>query len=46
MLSEINKGEFIEPPKQTVGEWLDDWVEKAIKPPSNRLNVHDVQTVH
>jgi integrase len=27
-----NRGEFVEPTKKTVGEWLDHWLEKIVKP--------------
>jgi excisionase family DNA binding protein len=33
LLSEYNHGTFIAPNKLTVGQWLLEWVEKAIKPP-------------
>jgi integrase len=32
LLGEADRGEFVEPSKMTVGEWLDEWVEKAVKP--------------
>jgi integrase len=40
LLSGLQRGEFIEPNKQTLGTWLADWVEKAIKPPAKRLNTY------
>jgi integrase len=27
-----NRGEFVEPSKQTVGEWLSEWLDKSVKP--------------
>ena len=33
LLHDATHGTFIEPDKRTVGEWLDEWVELAIKPP-------------
>ncbi len=33
LTGEIHRGEFIEPSKITVGEYLDTWLEMAIKPP-------------
>jgi integrase len=33
LLSDANRGQLVEPIRLTVGEWLDDWVDKAIKPP-------------
>src|SRR5207253_1270359 len=31
-LNAHNKGEFIEPTKLTVGEWLDRWLKEIVKP--------------
>jgi integrase len=42
LLSEQNRGEFIEPSKITLQQWLKEWVEKAIKPPAKRI--HSYQT--
>jgi integrase len=33
LVREIEDGSYIEPDKRTVGQWLDEWVELAIKPP-------------
>ena len=33
LLHDATHGTFIEPDKRTVAEWLDEWVELAIKPP-------------
>jgi hypothetical protein len=33
LLAETAEGVFITPSKRTVGAWLTEWVEKAIKPP-------------
>ena len=35
LIHDASKGTFIEPSKVTVGEWLTEWLEKAIKPPSH-----------
>lgn len=40
VLSEYNKGEFIEPSKLSLADWLKDWLEKAIKPPARRLGTY------
>jgi integrase len=32
LVHDVNRQQFVEPSKRTVGEWLDEWVEKAIKP--------------
>ena len=33
LVSTRNRGEFIEPDKRSLGAWLDEWVDLAIKPP-------------
>ena len=33
LLTEATDGTFVTPSKRTVGAWLSEWVEKAIKPP-------------
>lgn len=40
-LSAANRGEFIEPDKRTVGEWLNEWVDMAIKPPRRTQRAYD-----
>ncbi len=35
-----NRGEFVERTKLTLGEWLTEWLEKAIKPPARRINTY------
>lgn len=37
-----NRGEFVEASKLTVAEWLNDWLEKAIKPPAKRPGTYRV----
>ena len=32
LLHAVHKQEFVEPSKRTFGEWLEEWLEKAIKP--------------
>jgi integrase len=41
MLSDMNKGEFVEPTKMTVREYLNEWVEQAVKPPAKRQSTYD-----
>lgn len=41
LVGEVHKGEFVEPSKVTVGEWLDEWLDKAIKPPRRTENTYD-----
>src|SRR5262245_33277927 len=31
---DVNRGDFVQPSKRTFGQWLDEWLEKAIKPPA------------
>jgi len=41
-----NRGEFVEASKLTVAQWLEEWLEKAIKPPAKRPGTYRVyQTV-
>lgn len=40
LLRAANRGELVEPSKRTVGDWLMEWLEKAIKPPSKRPGTH------
>ncbi len=41
LVNDTNKGTFVEPSKVTVGEWLDTWLEKAIKPPRRTLRAYE-----
>ncbi len=41
LVRDANRGEFVEPTKQTVSEWLDEWLEKAIKPPAKRIRSYE-----
>jgi integrase len=36
LLRAANRGEFVERSKLTTGDWLREWLEKAIKPPARR----------
>jgi integrase len=40
LVGEIHRGEFVEPSKRTLGQWLDEWLEKAIKPPRREPNTY------
>jgi hypothetical protein len=40
VVGEVNRGEFVEPSKETAGEWLDDWLDKAIRPPRRSANTY------
>lgn len=41
LLHDLNKGQWVEPSKVTLGEWLTEWLEKAIKPPAKRLRTYE-----
>lgn len=36
-----DRGEFVEPSKMTLGEWLKEWCDKAIKPPMKAQSTYD-----
>ena len=40
LLRDANRGEFIERSKLTLADWLNEWLEKAIKPPARRINTY------
>jgi integrase len=40
LLRAANRGEFVETSKITVGQWLKEWLEKAVKPPAKRINTY------
>jgi integrase len=40
LTTEVNRGEFIEPSRITLGEWLDEWLDKAIRPPRCTQSTH------
>jgi integrase len=42
LTGEVHRGEFVEPSKLTVGHWLDEWLEKAIRPPRCTPNTYKV----
>jgi integrase len=31
LVGEVDRGEFVEPSKMTLGEWLEEWLEKSVK---------------
>src|SRR5262245_46826745 len=41
LLHDARHGSFIEPDKRTVGEWLSEWVDLAIKPPRRTQRAYD-----
>jgi integrase len=40
LLRAVNRGEYVETSKLTFGEWLTEWLDKAIKPPAKRLSTY------
>jgi integrase len=41
LLHNLHRSEYVEPSKRTVGEWLHEWLETAIKPPNKRLRTYE-----
>jgi integrase len=41
LLHNLNRGEYVEPSKLTLGGWLTEWLETAIKPPNKRLRTYE-----
>jgi integrase len=41
LLHGVKHGTFVEPDKRTVGMWLDEWVDLAIKPPRRTQRAYD-----
>ena len=41
LLQQANRNELVEPSKLTLGQWLDEWLETAIKPPNKRLRSYE-----
>jgi integrase len=41
LIGAANRGEYVERSKITVGEWLREWLDKAIKPPAKRLGTYN-----
>ena len=41
LLHQANRHELVEPTKMTLGTWLDEWLETAIKPPNKRLRSYE-----
>jgi len=41
MVQDVYRGEFVEPSRRTLGEWLAEWVDKAIKPPARTPRAYE-----
>src|SRR4051794_4028714 len=41
LLGSVQDGTFIPPDKRTLAQWLDDWVDLAIKPPRRTQRVYE-----
>ena len=41
LLHDVRHGTFVEPDKRTVGQWLDEWVELALRPPQRTQRAYD-----
>lgn len=46
LLRDAQRGELVRPHKQTFGEWLDEWLGKAIKPPARTPQAYETPTRH
>jgi integrase len=41
LLHQANRNELVEPTRLTLGQWLEEWLETAIKPPNKRLRSYE-----
>lgn len=41
LLRDAQRGELVRPHRRTFGEWLDEWLAKAIKPPARTLRAYE-----
>ncbi len=41
LLNDVRKDEYIQPSKMKLGEWLEEWLEIAMKPPTKRLRTYE-----
>jgi integrase len=41
LLHDLNRHQFVEPSKLTLGAWLTEWLDTAIKPPNKRLRTYE-----
>ena len=41
LLHDANRGQLVEPSKMTLAQWLNEWLETAIKPPNKRLRTYE-----
>jgi len=41
LLRQADAGEFVDNSRVSVGEWLREWLDKAIRPPARRPNTYD-----
>src|SRR5215467_9280818 len=41
LVGDAHRGVLVEPTKLTFGEWLDAWLDKAIKPPAKTLRAYE-----
>ena len=41
LLRDAQRGELVRPHKRTFGEWLDEWLAKAIKPPAKTVRAYE-----
>src|SRR5262249_27787720 len=41
LVRDTHRGELVLPHKRTLGAWLDEWLDKAIKPPARTLRAYE-----
>lgn len=41
LVRDVHRNEFVQPHKRTFGEWLDEWLDKAIKPPAKTIRAYE-----
>jgi integrase len=41
LVRDVHRGELVMPHKRTLGAWLDEWLDKAIKPPARTLRAYE-----
>ena len=41
LVRDVHRGELVMPHKRTLGAWLEEWLDKAIKPPARTLRAYE-----
>jgi hypothetical protein len=45
LLHDLHRSQFVEPSMLSVSDWLNDWLETAIKPPNKRLRTSQRRSI-